>query len=256
MAREKSKKAVSLGLLRQHGGAFVTKFLKARPGAIGLQSKEPAVCWGASGVANFAVVSEFSGPNTMDDDPPLLFRIRVNMYPPPALYHHLKSKAVRRKLRVATPLDIASGPELELHSLPEEVEEFGGWIPAWCDKHSRRAARAPKPPTPLLLWSVNEDLTERFDDFVSLGSEWHKALYLWTPRALELFSDWWKRDSRWPRVGVPHMRMAASILPVWRWPIPSGGCPATFVLVSPMPEYSCGGTPRSGRRRHTRSWAR
>jgi hypothetical protein len=182
----------SLRLLRLHGGAFVTRFLKAHPGAIAVPSKEPAVCWGASGVVNFAAVIEFSGPNSLGDDSPLLFRIRSNMYPPAALCSQLESEAVRHKLGVRTPPEIAKEPALELTALPEEVEEFGAWIPTWYDDLSRRAPRGPKPPIPLLSWGVNEDLTERLEDFVTVGSEWHMYLYLWTPRAVQLFSPWFQ----------------------------------------------------------------
>jgi hypothetical protein len=180
--------------LHLKGSAFVNRFLKAHPAAIALRSTEPAVCWGASGVVNFAAVGEFSGPNSMGDGAPLLFRIRVNLYPGPVLAKQLTSEAVRHKLHVGTRAQIATEPGLELTALPEEVEQFGAWVPAWHKALARHAARPPKPPIPLLSWAVNEDLSERREEFASLGSEWENQLYLWTPRAVQLFSRWLRSD--------------------------------------------------------------
>jgi hypothetical protein len=182
----------ALQILRRVGNGFVKGFIEVHPAAIPMRSKDPAVCWGFSGVANFAFVAEFSGPNTMEAGAPLLFRIQVNLYPPLALYHHLKSPAARLTLGIPASPEIATEPSLELTAAPEEVEKFGAWVPAWFHAQSRHAARAPKPPTPLLIWEQNEDLTERREEFVSLGRDWRVHTYLWTAHALQLFVPWWR----------------------------------------------------------------
>jgi hypothetical protein len=179
-------------ILRQVGDAFVNKFLEVHPAAIPMRSKEPAVCWGVTGVVNYAAVAEFSGPTIMADGSPLLFRIRVNLYSPPALYYHLKSPAARQKLGVPASPEIATEPSLELTAAPEEVEGFGAWVSSWFHAQSRHAARGPKPPTPLILWDQNEDLTERREELVSLGRDWRGLTYLWTARSLQLFVPWWR----------------------------------------------------------------
>jgi len=179
-------------ILRRVGDAFVNKFLEVCPAAIPMRSKDPAVCWGVSGAVNFVVVVELSGPNTMEAGAPLLFRIRANLYPPPALYHIMKSPVARQKLGVPASPEIATEPSLELTAAPEEVEKFGAWVPAWFHAQSGHAARAPKLPMPLFLWDQNEDLTERREELVSLGRDWRVHTYLWTARSLQLFVPWWR----------------------------------------------------------------
>jgi hypothetical protein len=181
-------------ILRAEGDAFLTRFLKAYPDATVLRSKEPAVCWADSGVLNYAVVAEYSGPTATEDGAPLLFRIRVNLNPPPALQHHLRSAAVRRRLRVPTPPEIAKEPVLEVTTLPDEIGEFGTWVRAWSDAQSRGATQAPKPPIPLFVWDLNVDLTERREELVSRGRKWRQYTYLWTARAIQLFGPWLKED--------------------------------------------------------------
>jgi hypothetical protein len=180
--------------LHANGSAFVSKFMNAYPAAIALRGKKPAVCWGVSGVVNFSVVNEFSGPTTMGGDAPLLFRVSVNLYPPPALYHSLKSPAVRQQLGVPTAFRIAEEPTLQLTALPEELEQFGTWVLAWYHDQSRHAPQAPKPPIPLLRLTSSGDLGDLSEDLVSAGSDWRFYTYLWTPRAFQLFSTWLEKD--------------------------------------------------------------
>jgi hypothetical protein len=181
--------------LRLNGGAFVAGFLEARPAAVALRSGEPAVCWGDAGVVSFAAVEEHSGPNVMDGDPPVLFRIRVNFWPPPELRGRLESAALRRKLHVPTPPRIAKDPALTLTALPEEVGQFGAWASAYCDAWARRAAKAPQPPIPLFSWIVEEDLSDKFIALASLGPEWRNYLSLWTAGSHQVFSPWLRRDA-------------------------------------------------------------
>jgi hypothetical protein len=180
--------------LRQEGSAFVAGFLEARPAATALRLDEPTVCWGDAGVVNFAVVEEHSGPNVMDGDPPVLFRIRVNLCPPPELCGQLESAALRRKLHVPTPPIIANDPALEVTALPEEVGQFGAWVSAWCDAWARRAAEAPPPPIPLFSWMVEEDLTEELFALASLGPDWRDYLCLWTAGSHRVFSPWLRKE--------------------------------------------------------------
>ena len=176
-------------ILRQVGGAFVKGFIEVHPAAIPMRSRDPAVCWGASGVVNFAVVAEFSGPTIMEAGSPLLFRIRVNLYPPPDVFHNLSTPAARQKLGAPTPAVMAKKPSLELTAAPEEVEGFGAWISSWFDAWARRAAQPPQPPIPLIFW----DSSSR-EDLVSLGSDWRDRNDFWTARALQLFETWLREE--------------------------------------------------------------
>jgi hypothetical protein len=185
-----TNKKRALELLRKAGQEFVADFLSAYNGAIPLRSKEPGLCWKAAGQVAFAVINEFAGPNAMEDDAPLLLRLRTNSYPPPAIHYHLKSPAVRHKLGVVSDPLIANEPVLELTALPEEIGKFGRWLTTWLDSQFYQRFNCPTPPIPLVAWSVNDDLTSRKDAVEDMGAEWRQHLYLWTNGALEVFEPW------------------------------------------------------------------
>lgn len=177
-------------LLRNAGNEFIAGFLSAYNAAIPLRSKEPGLCWKASGQVAFAAIAEFCGPNSTDEDAPVLLRLRTNSYPPPAIYYHLKSPAVRHKLSIPNEPLIATEPALEVTTMPDEVGKLGAWLTSWLDCHFYQRTCGPSPPIPLVAWGVREDLSERKEDFTQLGPRWRTNLYLWSPRALEVFEPW------------------------------------------------------------------
>ncbi len=170
--------------LRQVGSDFVSGFLAGYSGAIPLRSKDPGLCWKASGQVAFAIVSEFSGPNTVEEDAPLLFGLRTNSFPPPAIYYHLKSPKVCHKLGIqSTPL-ILDTPALELIATPDEMAQLGHWLTAWLDSYFYQRTTAPDPPTTLLSVIVNEEYKEVATDITTIGPDWRFKMALWTPAAL------------------------------------------------------------------------
>jgi hypothetical protein len=177
-------------LLRDVGKEFVTGFLSAYSDAVTLRSKEPGLCWKAGGQVSFAALAEFSGPAAMADDAPLLFRLRTNLYPPPAIFYHLKSPAVRHKLGVSSDPLVATDPALELTALPEEIGKFGRWLTAWLDSQFYQRPQCPVPPIRLISWGCGDELEDERDDITQLGYDWRYHLYLWTPGALEMFEEW------------------------------------------------------------------
>lgn len=186
-----SKKAANT--LRKAGQKLMDGFLAAYGGAIQLRSKEPGICWKASGQVAFAAVSEFSGPNTMDDGAPLLLRIRTNLNPPPAIFYHIKSPAVRQRLGLPQDPLISTAPALELTALPEEIGEFGQWLTVWLDSLFCQQQTCPTPPVPLISWGCGAELEDEREMLTEIGRDWGLHLYLWTPRALEAFETWLKR---------------------------------------------------------------
>lgn len=179
-------------LLRNAGKEFVDDFLSSYSGAIPLRSKEPGLCWKASGQVAFATVSEFSGPNATEENAPLLLRLRTNLYPPPAIFYHLKSPAVRHKLGVPNEPLIATEPALELTALPEEIGKFGKWLTSWLDSQFYQRPNCPPPPLQLISWGCGDELEDERDDITQVGRDWRLHLYLWTPGALEVFEPWIK----------------------------------------------------------------
>lgn len=184
--------------LRDAGAVFVREFLSEYTGAIALRSKEPGICWKAGGLVGFATVSEFAGPNTTDDDAPLLLRIRTNRCPPPAIYYHLKSPAVRHTLGLTQTTIIASDPALELTLLPEEVGMFARWVTAWLDGHFHRNSGYPQPPVNVLSLIAKEDLSELRCDPADSSMQWRNHNYLWTTAALAAYEPWLKHANSEP----------------------------------------------------------
>jgi hypothetical protein len=180
-------------LLRSAGREFVDGFLSAYNGAIPLRSKEPGLCWKAGGIISFAAISEFSGPNATEEDAPLLMRLRTNLYPPPAVFYHLKSPAVRNKLGVSAEPLIANDPALELTATPEEIGKFGRWLTTWLDSTFYQKPNCPPPPIPLVSWGCGEELEDTREEITQVGRDWRLHLYLWTPTALEAFEAWLKK---------------------------------------------------------------
>lgn len=183
--RKKSK-----NLLRETGKSFIDGFIRAYPNSVILRAKEPTFCWKAAGQVAFAVVSEFSGPNSVDENAPVLFRLMTNLNPPMALLYHLQSPAVRHTLGVQPNPLILKEPALELTGAPDEIGDLGSWLAQWFDAQFLQRTSAPMPPAPLLSLGWNEDLTTRKDLLTSIGPNWRYHLYLWTPLALEQWEDW------------------------------------------------------------------
>jgi hypothetical protein len=180
--------------LQQASTSFIENFLSAMGGAMQLRSKEPGICWKASGQVAFAVIGEFAGPNTMAEDTPLLLRLRTNMYPPPAIYYHLRSPAVCCKLGVMQPPLLATDPAFELTALPSEIAQLGKWFTAWLDGKFYQSQTCPRPPVPLVSWRADDGLVERQDDVMTLGRNWKDHMYLWTPKAISEFKQWLNKD--------------------------------------------------------------
>jgi len=175
-------------LLRQHGDAFVKKFLEAHPGAIPLASKEPGVCWGSAGVIHFAAVDEDIGPTTTQMDAPLLLRIRTNLCPPETLPYHMNLATFRQKLGVPASAVIAVAPMLEIFAAPDEVGVFGSWVPAWHDAYLREGVPVPPPPIALLSWNG----LDKPKNLMSAGRRWRDWFVLRTHRAYQLLDSWLK----------------------------------------------------------------
>ncbi|MBM4072792.1 MAG: hypothetical protein FJ271_28275 [Planctomycetes bacterium] len=175
-------------LLRQHGSGFVKKFLETNPTALSLISKEPSVCWAYSGLVHFAAVAEHSGPTTIQNNSPLLFRIHVDLYPALELRYQLNSAVVRRKLGVPSTAGIATEPALEVTVTPEEVDRLGTWVPAWFDAYFRPGVPVPKPPIALIAWNG----IDKPKDLMSAGGRWRHWLCLQSLRAHQLFEHWLK----------------------------------------------------------------
>lgn len=180
--------------LKAVGTEFVTGFMSTHQGAIPLRSKDPGLCWKASGQVAFAIIGEFSGPNMVQDDAPLLFRLRTNLYPPPAIYYHLKSPKVRHKLGIqATPI-ILSEPALEVTGTPDEIAKLGQWLTAWLDSYFYQRPIVPTPPFQICSVTVDKQTYQDvLTDVMSLGPDWRFKMNLWTPAALESWNAYLRK---------------------------------------------------------------
>jgi hypothetical protein len=175
-------------ILERVGRGAIDGFLGACPGAVRLRSKEPAACWEWSGFAHYIVLSEFTGPNANDDpDAPLLFRIRVNEYPPPALHHYLKPKGAKS-------LKVADSPCLNVFARAREVSELGAWVACWHRSWCQEDPQPPEPPVKLVAEVVRADLSAELLDFTALGEAWRQQTYVWTRRARRVFEPWFKGE--------------------------------------------------------------
>jgi hypothetical protein len=164
-------------ILGRVGAAAAESFLGACPRAVALRSKEPAVCWELSGFVHCVALSEFTGPNTSDDpDAPLLFRIRVNEYPPPALHYYLTRQAAKS-------LKVAGSPCLNLFARAREIPMLGAWVAGWHRSWCQEDPQPPKPPVKLVAEVMRAGVSAELLDFTALGEDWRQQTYLWTRRA-------------------------------------------------------------------------
>jgi hypothetical protein len=177
-------------LMKDAGSRFIAGFSATNPSIIQLRSKDPGICWKAGGTVAFATITEFSGPTATEDGAPHLLRLQTNAYPPPAVFYHLRSAAVRNKLGVGDVPLLCKEPVLELTALPEEIGKFGRWLTTWCDAQFYRLNLPPAPPVELISWGWNDDGSGRKDDLMQTGANWRNSLYLWTPTALRRWEDW------------------------------------------------------------------
>jgi hypothetical protein len=174
-------------ILDSVGKEAVECFVGACPEAVALKSKDPAVCWEISRTVHFATVTEFTGPNANDDpDAPLLFRMRVNEYPPPALHYFLRRHR-------GSPI-IAESPVLNLFARAKEIPLLGAWVASWHRSWLRDDASPPEPPVELVAEIVGKDLSEELLDFTALGEAWRNQGYLWTRRARRAFEPWYRGE--------------------------------------------------------------
>lgn len=177
--------------LRRVGDAFIEGFMAENSGAIPLRSRDPGLCWKASGQVAFAIVNEFSGPNAVRDDAPLLFKLRTNLYPPPAVFYHLKSPKVRHKLGIHNEPIILTDPALELVGTPDQVSQLGRWLMAWLDSYFYQRASVPTPPFEICSVTVHkETYKDVATDITALGPDWRYKLNLWTPPALQTWNEY------------------------------------------------------------------
>ncbi len=105
----------------------------------------------------------------------------------------MKSQSVRQKLLLNNEPSFAKEPALELTALPSEAGKFGRWLTEWLDGQFYRHSACPMPPTELISWSVNDDMSARKEDVTKVGPDWRMHLYLWTPNAMKEFETWLMR---------------------------------------------------------------
>lgn len=179
-------------LVKRVGKDFTSNFTINNLNTVDLRSKTPCVCWKSQGLVSFAAVSEYAGPNTMEADTPLLLKLRVNEMPPPALFYHSKSPAVKYKLGLINEPTIATTPAVEIISAPEELVAIGKWLPVWFEARLARFASCASPPIALYDRGWSDAGEERLTDFNTLGQRWPTSVYLWTKQAILSFDEWLK----------------------------------------------------------------
>lgn len=186
-----TKRKQAIKALRDTGNQFVDDFLSSNSDALKLRSKEPGAYWKTEDDIGFLAIKEFPSIIYSDqDDAPLIFRLRTNMYPPPAVFYHLKSPVIRNKFRLNGNPKLASEPTLELTALPEELNKFGQWTSSWLSAYHYQRRTPPEPPVPLFSWGWDEDCSQREDPLMSIGQDWRLHLYLWTAAALKAWKAW------------------------------------------------------------------
>lgn len=178
-------------LLTTAGKEFAQGFLTRHQSAIQLRSRDPGFCWKSGGLVSYAVLAEFGGPS-MDPEAPTMFRLRMNIAPPPALPYHLQSPAVRLKLGIIGLPNIATEPTLEVTTRPEEMGKFGAWLTDWIDAQFCNRATPPASPSPLHYWGVGENMVEKIEKLDEVGRDWLQLTSLWTEEALCEFRDFWR----------------------------------------------------------------
>ncbi len=179
-------------LLYDNGNEFVDGFLASNISAVDLRSRTPGVCWQKDGYISYATVVNFSQTTTYDGLPHL-FRIYMNLYPPPILSACLKATEVRQKFALSDTYELATTPTLEITALPQEIGQFGRWLSRWNDAHSGGNPKPPKPPVRLISWGWNEKLESTKDDLCDVFESWHLRSYLWTEMAIEIWENWLRR---------------------------------------------------------------
>ena len=195
--------------LRNTGNDFVSDFIPnfKNLNVMSLRSKEPGVCWKASERIAFAIITEFSGPNTIETEAPILFRLSTNLYPPPALFYHLKSAKVQHKLGISANAVLHDYPQLQVTGTPGEIAKLGKWLTLWLNNHFFRLPKAPQPPFQLNSLTVSKEFKEISTNLMDFGPEWLDKLYLWTPEANKL----WKIYLRIPTLNSAEFNLPEEI---------------------------------------------
>jgi hypothetical protein len=181
-------------LLRSVGTDFCNMFMSNNVNAIELRSKEPGICWKACGAVGFLAIAEYSGPNSMENNSPTLFRLRINFKPPPAVAFHLKSNAVRHKLGIQNNPTIAKEPQLILTAQPKELVSFGSWVISWLDHHFYGRNYPPESPIPLIAWGWDDNGKDKKVNYTKACTNWKDYEYLWTQEAIAQLEPWLYRD--------------------------------------------------------------
>lgn len=178
------KKAAQKQLIKV-GYEFCEKFINRNQDAIIIKSKEPTICWLACGNIGFASISEHIGAlSTSDNNSPSLFRLRVNIAPPTALFYQLKSSPVRCKLRISGKVNISTDPILELTTRPEELLCYVDWLVDWLDGQFYKHKTPPKSEPRLIYYSWDEELNTIKIPFDTFNDTWFNRNYLWTETAI------------------------------------------------------------------------
>ncbi len=120
----------------------------------------------------------------------MVLRLRLNTNPPPALYYHLDSIPFRYRLGVSDNPIIATDPSLELTALPDELSNYGDWLPVWLESVFYNRTQPPRTTHDLVSYGWNSDLSVSKMPFNLLGKEWASHNYLWTARAIDTFENW------------------------------------------------------------------
>jgi hypothetical protein len=166
---------------------FVENFLKERPGAHKVRSREAAAAWNAIGAVGYFSLAPWqpywTQPDSLLGPAPLLVRVQVNFRPPPGLFYILRSRPFREKLGVRPETPLLEAPQLELIADPEELLPFAKWLADWECGQAGRSSAAPRPPSPFHTAEANYDF--RGDD-----GRWlfHEAL--WTRPAYQQYESW------------------------------------------------------------------
>lgn len=189
MTTTQSRKS-SQKVLHEIGDYFTKDFMAMHPLVVTLRAKNPTLCWKAAGEVAYLSISEFVGPNSTQEDGLTLYRLKINLDAPPALFYHLKSPAIRHKLGINQNPLISVSPTLELTATAEEIKEFGRWTVSWLDAQFYQKTDAPKPPIPLVNWTWDGDLNKVSQDFMQMDVNWLNCSYVWTQKAIDQFEDY------------------------------------------------------------------
>lgn len=167
---------------------FIERFTGALPGAARLKSREPAAAWKDAGSVAFvsidARLTPAHGTVRAWGPPPLVLRVDINGRPPPGLRYALRNQDFRSQLDLAPDAALAGSPQLELQMLPDEVAEFGDWLPSWYDWVKQYDAADPRlaPRSPCVM---DEDSVDDLAGPIQ-----------WTRAAADQLRYWYANENR------------------------------------------------------------